>query len=195
VIVLGFASNISDLGGHRATPARPARRGFSMLDVLVTLSITTLLMAALMPALARSRGAGDKVACLWNLRQIGLGFCLYASDNQHRLPDPQATQRPWEYMLKKYTVPQTFNCLADQELFQSVGSSYDWRDTGKPETTLAGKHVQFVRRGDCVMAFEALPGWHQKAKINVVRVDTSTHTMDQDEFFAELAKPISADGR
>jgi hypothetical protein len=163
-----------------------------MLDVLVTLSITTLLMAALVPALARSRGAGDKIACQWNLRQIGVAFCLYAADNQHRLPDPTAVQRPWEYMLKRYTTPQTFRCLGDEELFRSVGSSYDWRDTGKPLTTLAGRHVQFVRREDCVMAFEALPGWHQKAKINVVRVDTSTHTMEQDEFFQELNRPIGS---
>jgi hypothetical protein len=161
-----------------------------MLDVMVTLTITTVLMAALMPALSKSRGAGDKVACMWNLRQIGVGFALYAADNHYRLPDPASTQKPWETMLRKYTTPQTYRCTADQELFEAVGSSYDWRDTTNPKTTLAGRLVQDVRREGCVLAFEALPGWHQKAKINVVRVDTSTTTMEQQEFFRELDAPI-----
>src|SRR5688500_624711 len=88
--------------GHRH---RHRHRGYSMLDVLVTLSITTLLAAALMPALSKSRGAGDRVVCLWILRQIGMGFSLYSADNAGRLPDPLAVRKQWELLLAKYTTP------------------------------------------------------------------------------------------
>ena len=99
---------------------RRRQHGYSMLDVLVTLSITTVLMAALMPALSKSRGAGDRVACMWNLRQIGVGMALYAADNHNRMPDPASSQKPWETMLRRYTTPQTYRCIADQELFAAL---------------------------------------------------------------------------
>lgn len=94
-------------------------------------------------------------------------------------------------MLLKYA-RGSFACEADTELFPAVGSSYDWRDTGRPATTLAGKSTAEITRPDAVLVFEALPGWHARRKINVARVDGSATTMDDEACFRDLRQPIGS---
>jgi type II secretory pathway pseudopilin PulG len=48
---------------------------------MVVIGIITLLIAILMPALAQSRQQAQATVCLSNLRQIGMGFEMYAGDN------------------------------------------------------------------------------------------------------------------
>jgi hypothetical protein len=43
-----------------------------------------------------------------------------------------------------------------------------------------------------VLALEAMPGWHEPNKINVVRIDGSSALMDADECFGDLQTAIRA---
>ena len=54
--------------------------------MLVVVGIIAILIAFLMPALARARRQAQQVACQSNLRQIGLAFHMFANDHQGRLP-------------------------------------------------------------------------------------------------------------
>ena len=71
-----------------------------------------------------------------------------------------------------------------------IGSSYDWRDTGLPETTLAGRLITDSKRGDCVLAFEALPGWHTPGRMNAALLDGSASSMEQAKCMEDLYRPI-----
>jgi len=68
---------------------------------------------------------------------------------------------------------QIFRCPADDELYPAVGSSYDWRDTADPVTTLAGQSIESVIRSDAVLVFESLPGWHDKGTMNAAMLAPS----------------------
>jgi prepilin-type N-terminal cleavage/methylation domain-containing protein len=174
-------------------PDRAPPGGFTLAEVLVVLGIIAVLLALLLPVIGQTRSAAMSVACLANLRQVHGGFLQYAADNDKRLPDPAASQCSWEQSLRKYLpAAQVFRCKADDELFPAVGSSYDWRDTGRPDTTLAGRLVTDANRSDAVLALEALPGWHTGGRINAVRLNGSAESMDQDACLGDLLLPIRA---
>jgi prepilin-type N-terminal cleavage/methylation domain-containing protein/prepilin-type processing-associated H-X9-DG protein len=62
-------------------------RAFTLVEVLVVISIILLLAALLLPSLKSAREKGRRVTCASNLRQIGLLAFMYAGDDgQNRLP-------------------------------------------------------------------------------------------------------------
>ena len=53
---------------------------FTIVELLVVISIIGVVMALLLPTLAKARGVAKQTACLSNLRQVGTGIQLYKSD-------------------------------------------------------------------------------------------------------------------
>jgi len=163
------------------------RAGFTIVELLVVIGIIALLVGILVPVVSRARASGHSVACLANLRQIGIAFHSYADANKGMLPDPAATQESWESMLRDHLPNrEVFHCMSDGGLFDKLRSSYDWRDTGNPHTTIAGRSLLDVRRPGAVMAFDALPDWHARGRINAVRVDTSVESMLHQDCLKDL---------
>ena len=165
--------------------------GFTLIELLVVIGIIAILIGLVLSVLARVRGAQKSVRCIATLKAIGEGFGAYVQDNKGRFPDPGGADLSWEQMLLKY-YRGSFACEGDTELYPAVGSSFDWRDTARNETSLAGRLMADVKRSDGVLAFEALPGWHARRKINVVRIDGSATTMDDDACFRDLLSPIGS---
>ena len=60
--------------------------GFTLVELLVVISIIALLLSILMPSLGRARGQAKKVACGARMKQHGLGVGMYANDYKGFLP-------------------------------------------------------------------------------------------------------------
>jgi prepilin-type N-terminal cleavage/methylation domain-containing protein/prepilin-type processing-associated H-X9-DG protein len=64
-------------------------RAFTLIELLVVVSIIAPLAALLLPALTNARKSAKRVACMSNVRQLGVAFYLYGQDNNDYLPFPQ----------------------------------------------------------------------------------------------------------
>lgn len=60
-------------------------KGFTLVELLVVISIIAVLLSVLMPALSKARNNAKRVMCSSNLHQWGVVIGLYASDNNGRL--------------------------------------------------------------------------------------------------------------
>lgn len=63
----------------------PKNRGFTLVELLVVISIIALLMAILMPSLQTAREQSRQVVCGTNLHAIGQGIFVYAHDHDDLL--------------------------------------------------------------------------------------------------------------
>ncbi len=75
---------------------------FTLVELLVVISIIGLLMGILLPSLTRARQLSKKVVCLSNMRQMGIALQSYVIDNGDRLPPSSChTTDPKEYWLSR----------------------------------------------------------------------------------------------
>ncbi len=86
-------------------------RGFTLIELLVVIAIIAILAAMLLPALASAKARAQRTQCMSQLRQLGLGFPMFAGDHNDTLPpagwasgtttSPQY-QISWDSYINKY---------------------------------------------------------------------------------------------
>ncbi|GIW74283.1 MAG: hypothetical protein KatS3mg103_0805 [Phycisphaerales bacterium] len=74
---------------HTGSARRPrprAGRGFTIIDVLVSVAVIMVLISLMLPALTKATETAHRVICSSNVRQIGIGVLMYADANQDQIP-------------------------------------------------------------------------------------------------------------
>lgn len=71
-------------------------RGFTLIEILISTAIAAVLLALLVTVGGRTVDRSREARCVGNLRQLHMGFTLYAQDHGGRLPfgprDPDVTE-------------------------------------------------------------------------------------------------------
>ncbi len=71
--------------------------GFTLVELLVVISIISLLLSVLLPCLRKARQQGQSANCMSNIKQLSLAFMLYGEDyNGYAMPSGvPKTKRYW----------------------------------------------------------------------------------------------------
>jgi prepilin-type N-terminal cleavage/methylation domain-containing protein len=85
------------------------QQGFTLVELLVVISIIAILMAILMPVMHAAKEQGKNALCTNNLRQIGLGAGLFAEDNDFKVPRGSAGQSAWYMQFMNYLSQKPIN--------------------------------------------------------------------------------------
>lgn len=86
----------------KACQRGPAGGAFTLIELLVVVAIIAILAAMLLPALARAKESGKRIACLNNLQQLGLAAKMYTSDNNDQYPHREDQGRWPQQMFDLY---------------------------------------------------------------------------------------------
>ncbi len=108
---------------------RELRAGFTLIEIVVVISIILILAAILLPVFERAVKSAEAISCLMNVRNIGYAVQLYTSDYDGLLPPalveiPNTTQKNcWDVLLLPYVGNrQIYLCPADEN--PTTGPAY-----------------------------------------------------------------------
>ena len=76
------------------------RVAFTLIELLVVIAIIALLVAVLLPSLAKARRSAAVVVCGSNLRQVGAAFGMYLGDHRDMYPaaDDSVSDDPFYWL-------------------------------------------------------------------------------------------------
>ena len=89
---------------QRITARLPSsRRAFTLIELLVVIAIIAILAGMLLPALARAKEYGRRIACINNLRNLGMSVIMYGDENEGKFPPQRGPEAGrWPSALSAY---------------------------------------------------------------------------------------------
>jgi prepilin-type N-terminal cleavage/methylation domain-containing protein len=178
---------------------RHSTHGFTLLELLVSISIISLLVGLVLPALASARGSARSAVCLSNVRQLAEGLHMVADAQGGQLPGME-DEEAWDVRVQSLlgSNEEVFVCPSDESALAATadgfpGLSYGWREwfeVDEEASSLSGRFLASATRPDLIMVFEDMPGRHNPDRINAATVDGSARYYTIDEYLKNMSLPI-----
>ena len=127
-------------------------RCFTLLELLVVISIVSLLVALLMPSLQSVKESANQAACMSNLKQIGIAMNMYGNDHAKY---PWAAEFTWPGIPTTSWVYRIQSYLGKRAPVWSFTSA----DDRSPVIQCHGRKVRSTNVVNCYGAHSWLMGW------------------------------------
>lgn len=99
---------------HNATMKFSRRCAFTLLELLVVITIIAILAATLFPVFGRARENARRSSCQSNLKQIGIGIAQYTQDYDERYLPTSTSRLNWGQLAQPYIKSeQVFACSSN----------------------------------------------------------------------------------
>ncbi len=116
--------------------ARPFRSAFTLIELLVVIAIIAILAGMLLPSLGRAKAAAQRIACVNQIRQLGLASTLYAGENSGMFPERNSGPRWPERLLPIYRTVKILICPSDIGTDPQTGRTGNNPASGVNDTNL-----------------------------------------------------------
>lgn len=176
------------MGAENTGRCRGRARGFTLVEMLVGVTVTAVLAALLLPAVSKARDAALAAKCQSNLHQIGIGAAVYLSEyNNWTMPsdvDPGLDRRvSWNNYLFVHGLsqdPMVFRCPSIPKLDANVQGQYSpvrsplspW-PYNRPEYDAlgSGSYVMNVIRPNATNSYASTSHWNGATQLQSQGLD------------------------
>lgn len=142
-ITIIYPQKRKEQGMERKKKLKTDFDGFTLVELLIVITIISILAAMLLPALYKAKASAQGTLCASNMKQIGTGLTMYANDNKDWLPTTG------------------WHCDWTARVAQYVGVTYDINDSSTYSSTGA---VIFKERKGVLICPSADTSWSSNVR-------------------------------
>lgn len=162
------------------------KRGFTLVEVLVSLGVVALLAGIAIPSFQIVRARASSTQCVSHLRALGAALNLYLADHQMIMPDIEAgrSDRAEEVPVLDNTLdtyvdsPAVFTCPAGRAVAEKTGTSYYWNSALRNQSALSLR-LFWLEDPTRIPVLVDKEGWHRHVEDKVNHLFADGHVTNE----------------